>query len=262
VKELETAKNEIERNAEQLNIVNKELRISEEKLKETNANKDKFFSILSHDLRSPFTALLGYSQFLEEAYYDLTDEEKLSSISSLHKTSRNIFELLTGLLEWSRTQTGSMEFNPGKLFLHKIATETISILDMNAAAKQIKIVNRINSRSFAIADKNMVRTIFRNLLSNALKFTPRNGRIEISRKSVKGFMQITVADNGIGIVNSDMDMLFKIEEHHTTLGTEHEVGTGVGLILCKELVAKNGGKIWVESKFGVGSKFIFTLRKN
>jgi len=260
--DLETAKNEIEYAAKQLREVNSELKLSEEKLKETNANKDKFFSILSHDLRSPFTALLGYAQLLEEAFDTLSEEEKILSISSLHKTARNIFELLTGLLEWSRTQTGRMEFEPEKLELHKIAAETISVLDMNAAAKKIKLINRLNSRSFAVADRNMVRTIIRNLLSNAIKFTKENGKIEITGKTVKNLMQITVSDTGVGMRKDDIDMLFKIEEHHTTLGTNHEVGTGVGLILCKELVEKNGGKIWVESKISEGSKFIFTLRKN
>ena len=262
LKDLEIAKNKIEHSAKQLLEVNNELKISEEKLKEVNANKDKFFSILSHDLRSPFTALLGYAQLLEEAFDTLSEEEKKLSISSLHKTARNIFELLTGLLEWSRTQTGRMEFEPEKLELHKIAAETISILEMNAATKKIKLLNRLNKRSYAVADRNMVRTIIRNLLSNAIKFTKGNGKIEITGKTVKNFMQITVSDTGIGMRKDDIDRLFKIEEHHTTLGTNHKVGTGVGLILCKELVEKNGGKIWVESKIGEGSKFIFTLRKN
>ena len=261
LRELEIAKGEIEHSAKQLHEVNNELRLSEEKLKQTNANKDKFFSILSHDLRSPFTALLGYAQLLEEAYNDLTEEERVLSISSLHKTARNIFELLTGLLEWSRTQTGRMEYEPEKLHLHNIASETISIMEMTAAAKHIKFINRLNRHSFAIADRNMVRTILRNLLSNAVKFTGKNGKVIISGKTVKGFMQISVTDSGVGMRKTDMDMLFKIEEHHTTLGTNQEAGTGVGLILCKELVEKNGGKIWVESKVSEGSKFIFTLKK-
>ncbi|NOX16819.1 MAG: PAS domain S-box protein [Chlorobi bacterium] len=259
--ELQKTKKELEKQTEQLKIINKELRDSEEKLKIINANKDKFFSIVSHDLRSPFSALIGYAQLLTDNYNELEDDEIQMSLASLKRSAENTFSLLNGLLEWSRTQTGRMEFNPRYYKLYKIANSVVDLLKVSAKNKQIILAVKIPEEIKVYADRKMLETILRNLVSNAIKFTSPGGKVILQAKERKNEILISVADNGMGIEDDDLKKLFKIEEHHTTVGTENEVGTGVGLILCKELVEKMGGKIWVKSKIGFGATFYVTLKK-
>jgi len=261
LKELQKAKKELEKQAEQLKIVNKELRDSEDKLKVINANKDKFFSIVSHDLRSPFSALIGYAQLLTDNYDELEDDEIQMSLESLKRSAENTFSLLNGLLEWSRTQTGRMEFNPRYYKLYRIANTVTDLLKVSAKNKQINLTVKISNTLNVYADRKMLETILRNLISNAIKFTHPGGKVVLQGKEKKDEILISVADNGTGIEKNDLEKLFKIEEHHTTAGTQNEVGTGVGLILCKEFVEKMGGKIWVESEIGKGTTFYFTFKK-
>jgi PAS domain S-box-containing protein len=232
------------------------------RLLEENASKDKFFSIISHDLKAPFSALLGIAQLLEESYDDFSDTERKEMIHIYRNSSNNIYQLLEGLLEWSRANSGRMEFELKKININEITTNVIEILHQNAKVKKILLNNSIEKNTFAFADIKMLTTILRNLITNAIKFTPENGAVDITSEIVKEKLVISVLDNGIGMKPDDIKKLFRIDVHHTTVGTQNETGTGVGLILCKELVEKHGGNIWVESKVGKGSTFNFSLPIN
>ena len=228
-------------------------------LKKINANKDKFFSIVAHDLKTPFTALLGYTEIIEKEGDKMSGTEIQEFASSMNDVAKKTYNLLENLLEWSRIQTGRISFNPAYINLFDICQEVIDLLNANALRKNIKLLNEIPQTSRAYADKNMVYTILRNLYSNSIKFTDAGGFVKASYENINGICKITVEDNGIGISREKLNKLFKIDVHYTEIGTENERGTGLGLILCYELVNKNGGNIFVESDLGKGSKFIFTL---
>ena len=232
------------------------------KLKELNQTKDKFFSIIAHDLKSPFQGLLGYSQILKTEYETITEEEKLFFINGIGELSQSAFRLLENLLEWSRMQTGRIAFDPEVFLLNNELTATFFLLSQTASNKDIELQNNIDSDVSVYADKNMLATIIRNLISNSIKFTKQGGRITISSELDNNNVKITVTDTGIGIKQEDLEKLFKLDKNFSTNGTNKEEGTGIGLLLCKEMVEKHGGKIWVESKMGEGSKFIFTIPQN
>lgn len=232
---------------------------SEKTLQNVNAMKDKFFSIIAHDLKNPFNAIIGFSNLLYEAYDNFDEQQRKSFIKNICDASESTFKLLQNLLEWSRTQTGTFEYIPEIIDLSIITNENISVLKSSADNKKIKIKSSIPYNSIAYADENMVKATIRNLISNAIKFTNEEGKIDISAIKTKNMMQVTVADNGTGISKENISRLFRIDDPFKALGTANEQGTGLGLILCKEFVEKNGGKIWVESEIGVGSRFIFTL---
>ncbi len=231
----------------------------EDELQKLLVTKDKFFSIIAHDLKNPFNTLIGLSQLLVRGFDRMSPEKVKYFHNNLYQISKNGYELLINLLEWSRSQMGNIQFNPKVQNLYAITEETFSLYNSKAVQKEITLTNNINENSKAFVDQNMLKTIFRNLVSNALKFTDRGGAIEISENDEEGLKEISIRDTGIGIDPKDIKKLFKLDESFTTEGTEDEMGTGLGLILCKEFVEKHGGKIWVESKVGFGSKFIFTL---
>lgn len=231
----------------------------QKKLKDENINKDKFFSIISHDLKSPFGTLLSIAQLLEENYNEMDNNERRELIHVARNSSKNIYRLLEGLLEWSQASTGRMVFSPSYLKLEEITDKVILIFAQNISNKNIELTTKISNNLIIYADEKMLRTVIRNLLANAIKFTPRGGQIIISSEIKNENIEIAISDNGIGIKKADINKLFRIDVHHTTVGTENESGTGVGLILCKELVEKNGGKIWVESELNKGSSFKFTF---
>ncbi|MDA3861176.1 MAG: PAS domain S-box protein [Melioribacteraceae bacterium] len=234
------------------------LKIQKE-LKKEITNKDKFFSIISHDLKAPFGALLGISQLLEESYDEMKNDERKEMIHVARNSAQNIFSLLEGLLEWSRASTGKMDFSPAIVKLDEVLADVVQVLKQNAKNKNINILVNVNKKASAFADEKMIKTIIRNLLNNAIKFTPNEGEISISSRKTNGKLEVSVTDNGIGITKEDIKKLFRIDVQYTTVGTSNESGTGVGLILCKELVEKNNGKIWVKSELGKGSSFKFTL---
>lgn len=236
-----------------------ELKRVEQELQKLLVTKDKFFSIIAHDLKNPFNSLMGVAQLLYHGYSRMSPEKVQHFHKSFYQISKNGYELLVNLLEWARSQMGTIKFNPGQQNLYAITEETFSLYNAKASQKEIVFNNSLNKDSFAFADKNMLKTIFRNIISNALKFTERGGAIEVSEVINESFTEITIKDTGVGINPEDLNKLFKLDENHSTNGTEDETGTGLGLILCKEFIEKHGGKIWVESKVGVGSKFIFTL---
>jgi len=230
-----------------------------EELKDLNATKDKFFSIISHDLKGPFNSILGFSELLLEnwkEYDELTMEKSLQTIS---RASRQTFELLENLLLWSRTQSGRLEFQPEVIDLQNKVEENIRLLEMQAQKKNIQLFSTINHHPGIVADNNMLDTILRNLLTNAIKFTPHGGRISVSDTHKGDHIAISITDTGIGIAAENLENIFKIDNKTSTLGTDREKGSGIGLILCKEFIEKHGGNIRVESEPGKGSRFTFTL---
>ncbi len=250
---------------EQKNIQNV-LKESEKELEELNATKDKFFSILAHDLKNPFSVILGITNFLIENYKDFSDEEVIESLQRLNNSSRHLFNLFENLLEWSRIQRKSILFHPVDLNLHATSKMSIHPLVMTAAEKKVNIVNSIPEDIDVIADEKMLETTFRNLISNAIKYSNKQGTIDISAKKLNtDFAEITISDDGIGMDKETIDNLFSIEYISSKPGTEKEQGTGLGLILCYEFIKQNGGDINVNSETDKGSKFVFTIpltRKN
>ncbi|MBT3382980.1 MAG: hybrid sensor histidine kinase/response regulator [Prolixibacteraceae bacterium] len=227
-----------------------------------NASKDKFFSIIAHDLKSPFNAIFGLTEIMIENWADLPDEDKIDFIKDLNSTSKNTYNLLQNLLEWSRAQTGNIQVEPSRFLPFGIVDENIKVLMKNAEIKSISIINNIPEDITCYADKNMISTVFRNLISNSTKFTNNGGSIEISATSSNSFHQFCISDNGIGMDQKTVEKLFILTEKVQRSGTNNEQGTGLGLILCKEFIEKNGGEIFVESEPNKGSKFFFTIPKS
>ena len=252
---------ERKRAEEQLRAAHEELREKNAQLHHLNASKDKFFSIIAHDLRSPFTALIGLTQVLAENIERYTQAQLKSNLEKLQKSAERVFSLLENLLTWSRIQRGLMEYTPDTLPLGDISAMICDVFMAAAEQKQIGLSCGIPRECKAHADYQMVMTIMRNLVSNALKFTPQGGNIRLSAADAGNYVEIAVADSGVGIPPRALEKLFQIDEHHTTVGTAGEKGTGLGLILCHDLVKTNGGTMRVESEVGKGTTFRFTLPK-
>ncbi|NPD48120.1 PAS domain S-box protein [Lentimicrobium sp. S6] len=240
------------------------LKVSEQKLREGNAEKDKFFSIIAHDLKSPFNGIMGFSQLLVEQVRenDYDNIEKYAEI--ILNSSHRAVDLLTNLMEWSRSQTGRMEFSPEYLRVADLCNETVDLLQTIAGQKSITLKNEIPPKAIVFADNAMISTVIRNLISNAVKFTKSGGKIMVSAHEKQNELIISVSDSGVGIPKDRIEKLFILSESYSTAGTNKEKGTGLGLILCKEFIEKNGGRIWVESdpdrKSGAGgSIFYFTI---
>jgi two-component system sensor histidine kinase/response regulator len=228
-------------------------------LKELNATKDKFFSIIAHDLKNPFNTLMGFSELMiiNLAAYD---KKQISEfINIIHATSKNAYSLLENLLDWSRSQTGRIELKPLEISLFELVDENVSLMKGIASNKEIKLVNEVRKDAMAFADHNMINTVIRNLLSNSLKYTAKGGTVKISSEITGDKAKITVSDTGVGIQEENLDKLFRIDVNYSTRGTEDEEGTGLGLILCREFIHKNKGELGVKSTFGIGSEFFFTL---
>jgi PAS domain S-box-containing protein len=228
-------------------------------LQKLNADKDRFISILSHDLKSPFNSILGFSEVLTEDIRKLNTDEIEDIAQNINKSARNTLYLLEDLLAWAMTQQGKIIFKPQKLSLAYICKNILEILNPNAVAKNITINYYVADSIKVFADIDMIKTILRNLVSNALKFTNNGGTIIVSSEQNSENVTISVSDNGVGIKAESITKLFNISEIITTKGTAEETGTGLGLLLCKEFVEKHGGKIWVESEVGKGSEFKFTM---
>lgn len=254
------AKNSLIRTQKDLletNVAN--LEIKEKKLQQLVATKDKFFSIIAHDLRSPFNGILGFSNILEESIQnkDYTNIKVYSS--NIHKASQKTISLINNLIEWSRSQTNRIEFKPECIELGEVINDIVELMNLSAQQKSIAISLELPDNTIAFCDKSMIRTILRNLISNAIKFTNKGGRIIVSVERKQHEYHISISDNGVGIPKEMVDKLFKIEENVSTDGTQKESGTGLGLILCKEFAEKHDGKILVKSNPGTGSTFIVIL---
>ncbi len=231
----------------------------ENDLRKSNASKNKFFSILAHDLRNPFVSILGMTEILEEDYYELVDEEKISFIKDVREAAQSTFKLLENLLLWSRSQIGTLKVLKDTFNLKDTLHEMMPTVNLSASQKKIEIIDEIDSEITVYGDQSLAQTVYRNLLSNAVKFTHEEGKIFINAKVENEKCVISVKDNGMGIKDELKDHLFDIAATKTTLGTKKEKGNGLGLVLCKELSAKNGGEIWFESELGVGTTFYFTI---
>lgn len=242
--------------------VEESLKKTNDKLKQLNVAKDKFFSIIAHDLRNPFQSLLGFSEILATEIDTLSKEEIVSFSKGLNDDLRNIYGLLDNLLQWSLIQRKILEFKPGNVNLHHLVNKIIGISNQSAKDKNITIFNNIEDGTFVYADSAMLRSVIQNLIVNAIKFTKPEGRVYISCIEKNNLIEVSVEDTGMGIGAKLIPNLFNFNTMFTTNGTEGEQGTGLGLPLCKEFVERNEGKIWVETKPGKGSKFIFTLQKS
>ncbi|MEI7831286.1 MAG: HAMP domain-containing sensor histidine kinase, partial [Prolixibacteraceae bacterium] len=229
------------------------------KLIELNTTKDKFFSIIAHDLINPFNAIIGLSNHLLELVKGKHYEQIAEFASIILKSSNRAFDLLLNLMEWAQSQSGRMEFKPEYFELNAIIKEEILLLNGNAEQKSIIIATELSSIILVNADKAMLSTVLRNLISNAIKFTNQKGKITIASMFKQHELIISVIDNGVGMSKERLNQLFKIDESYSTRGTQNENGTGLGLILCKEFIEKNNGKIWAESEIGVGTTFYFSL---
>lgn len=236
-----------------------ELQRLNEQLKELNATKDKFFSIIAHDLKSPFQGLIGYSQILSSEYSTLSEKEKISFIESIEELSHSSYKLLENLLEWSRIQTGQMIFNPEDFNLLVELYPTLYLLKQTAQNKGIEFCYSIDNSLFIKADLNMLMTIVRNIVSNSIKFTNPGGRVTLSVAKLVGCVEISITDTGVGIEKESLGQLFQIDKNVSRKGTANEEGTGLGLLLCKEMVEKHGGKIKLDSELGKGTTFSFTI---
>jgi PAS domain S-box-containing protein len=236
-----------------------EIKLKNEELTNLNATKDKFFSIIAHDLKSPFNSIIGFSSLLTRHVNegDLEGIRRYATI--IQDSSQQALDLLMNLLEWSRSQIGRMEFTPEEADISALISQSVGVLIGAAQQKQIAIHKQMPASLVAWADKAMINAILRNFISNAIKFTNPGGTIVISAEQTTEELQISVVDNGVGISKESIDKLFRIEETHSTLGTQREKGTGLGLLLCKEFVDKHGGRIWVESAVGEGSNFSFSI---
>jgi len=238
---------------------NNKLIESEQKLKSLNATKDKLFSIIGHDLRG---SIGGFKSLIEMLLtnFDLTNTKELTKILTTIKSSTNkTYELLENLLLWSKNQQSETKIYLVKVSLFQVVGKCISLLSELEDSKQITIKNLISENDFIIADIDMILTIFRNLISNAIKFSQNGKSISISSTTNQSEIIISINDEGVGIDPADISKIFNTGEHYTTYGTLGEKGSGLGLLLCKDFVEKLGGKIWVESELGKGSKFKFTM---
>lgn len=239
----------------------RKLKKNEKMLAELNATKDKFFSIIAHDLRSPFNSILGFSDLIYESCINQEFDQIELMSRMLNKAAKQSFDLLNNLLEWSRTQRGKSEFHPTRFLISDIINSTVNVLMLSANSKNIDIQKNIVD-NFVYADYNMLETIIRNLVSNAIKYTHNGGEIKISAHEVPDGIQIEVIDNGIGINFENQQKLFKIGENISTFGTNNEKGTGLGLVLCNEFVKEHMGKIWFKSEPGKGSAFFVIIPKS
>ncbi len=241
-------------------LAEKALLESEKELLDLNATKDKFFSIIAHDLKNPFGSIMGFTELIQRKASQ-NDIEKVKHYAKIiFSASKHGFELLENLLDWSRSQNGSLRYLPGRVSLDELIAHNIEVTGEIANNKNITLTRELAQDISVYCDEDMVNTVLRNLITNAIKFSNRGSEIIISaEKHDDNQGRIVVQDHGIGIMPEDAEKLFKIECSESEKGTEGEEGTGLGLILCKEFVEKNNGNIWVESEPEKGSRFIFTL---
>lgn len=228
---------------------------NEEKLIKLNNDKDKFFSIISHDLRSPFNGMMGLLDIMVDDYDDFTDEERLKMIQSSHSSAVKAYNLLTDLLSWARLQTNKIEIEKETIMLAEILDTNISLFLGDAKKKEISILNKVDQNIQLKLDVNSLTTIIRNLLVNAIKFTPERGLIEFDIKHMQSGVELSIKDSGVGMSEDTINKLFRLEESISLPGTNNEKGTGLGLTICNDLVALNGWKMNIESQLGKGSVF-------
>ena len=231
-----------------------------EELHELNISKDLFFSIIAHDLKGPFNSLIGFSTLLLEDPVVNENEELKESVQIIKNSSQNTFELLQNLLKWAQIQKGGLPFNREKIKISDTIYNVLKVLSYQSIHKKIEIKTTLLDPDLIVyADKDMLNTILRNLISNAIKYSHENGTIEILCEKTSNAVNISISDNGTGISKEGVTKLFNYKYAQKTTGTNGEKGTGLGLILSKDFIQKHNGIIWVESELDKGSRFIFTL---
>ena len=235
------------------------LKESEARLKELNATKDKLFSIIGHDLQSPLSNIIGFSELIDKGYDLYSDEDIRRYNRIVYDISQSVSSLLENLLTWARSQRNQIKVIPREVPVHMIAEKCYSLLIHNFLQKEITFINDIPPETVVFADEEMMTIVIRNLISNAVKFTHRKGTISIESTAGRDTVITCIKDSGTGIAPDTLKHLFQTEGSHPTAGTEGETGTGLGLIICRDFIEKNGGEIWVESKTGQGSAFSFSL---
>jgi signal transduction histidine kinase len=236
-----------------------ELNITADKLQEANHTKDKFLSIIAHDLKNPFNAIVGFSDLLCSSYSDLDDDTKLDLIKDIQHSAKLNFNLLEKMLEWAMSQSDHIPFNPEILNLQNIISDSTSFASYQANQKRIEIQTEAQTNIQVFADENMITSLLRNLISNSIKFTPDQGEIIIKTESLEDQVKISIKDNGVGMSSENIEKLFRTDAKVQTSGTKDEKGTGLGLLICKEFVDKHNGQIWVESQEGEGCEFFLTF---
>ncbi|MBN1598236.1 MAG: PAS domain-containing sensor histidine kinase [Bacteroidales bacterium] len=257
---LEERQEKIQQQSEELNNQAQSLKKANVQLEQLNATKNKFFSIIAHDLKNPFQAIFGFSELLLRNFEDFDDPQKLELLNMIKSSSESAYNLLDNLLQWARTQTDRIKYNPVNIDVSELIQQNIELSQASAENKQISLVSEVECSSNAFADKNMINLVIRNLMSNAIKFTDEGGVITVTcHEHGKKELSISISDTGIGISEDNIQKLFRIDEYFSTSGTAGESGTGLGLIICKEFVEKNKGNISIDSKIGEGTTFTFTL---
>jgi signal transduction histidine kinase len=240
-----------------------QMKDSERLLMRSNAAKDKLFSIISHDLKTPFNTLMGYTYLLMKEYGHYDEEKRETMIRSLYDVTKQTFNMLENILVWSRSQTGGIPFVPRGISISKLLIENIRLYMPTAKAKCISLtLDQELHEVIVFADPDMIQTVIRNLVTNAIKFTPEKGRVSLGLvDDDEEKITVYVKDDGVGIEPDKIDHLFHIDNNYSTRGTNDEKGTGLGLTVCREFVEKNGGEIWIDSTPGKGSCFYFSLYK-
>jgi signal transduction histidine kinase len=247
---------------EELELYNNKLLESEKMLKQSNATKDKLFSIIAHDLRNPFNALVGLSEIIYNNIESFDTEKLKKYILIINTNSRSLHGQMENLLEWAKAQSNSIKFTPEEIRIHPIIYNVLTVFEVNAFSKNINLVNKVDETLEVYADKNIISTVCQNLIGNAIKFTKEGGKVIVSSKKINNFVEISITDTGIGISKSDLQLLFKTDNNFTRRGTNDEKGSGLGLLICKDFIEKNGGKIGISSTLGKGSTLKFTLPVN
>lgn len=243
----------------QINKMNTEIKIQRDDLERSNKTKDTFFSIIAHDLRSPFNSIKGFSELMIENNDVYDKDKRLRFLKIIKGSASRASSLLNNLLIWANSQSGNLDFNPQKYDISLIISDVISLLEIQAINKEIEIKNTVITPIFVYIDKNMIESVFRNLISNAIKFTQSKGVVHISSEIDTNHIKLIIKDTGIGISKEDLINLFSIDVKNSTIGTANELGSGLGLILCKNFVERNGGELQVKSTLNKGSEFSFTL---
>jgi len=238
-----------------------DLAATKEKFERLNVEKNKFFSIIAHDLRSPFNAILGYTELLARTADNLTPDQVKEFAGNAHAAGASVFNLLENLLEWSQLQMNRIDCAPATISLGEIVGRTIELLAPVAEDKNIKLETAVTKET-VYADPDMIETVIRNLINNAIKFTNKGGSVVIAAQNLDDVIEVSVTDTGVGMEPDRAAAIFSLSGNHSTDGTQGEKGTGLGLSLSKELVERNGGEIYATSKPGKGSTFAFTVPKN
>lgn len=236
-----------------------EIRAARDQLQISNREKDKFFSIIAHDLRSPFTSLVGLTRAMSDYGADMSAKQLIAQAKIVSESAESVLELVDNLLQWATLQMNGIEIAPKKLSLRDAAQKAITLFAANAAEKSISLKNEVDPEAMAMADPSAFDTVIRNLTNNAIKFTPAGGAVAYSSEKTEDGFALAIADTGVGMTESQLEGLFGLDHHNSTEGTAGERGTGLGLILCRDLIDRNGGAIRVESAPGQGSRFTLTL---